>query len=68
MYSKKPHDVEYADSTAVLEGACGAVVVTDRDEFTTLDTEFDAMADPVVTDGQRIIERREGITCERLTW
>jgi len=26
------------------------------------------MADPVVVDGRRIIERREGITYEGLTW
>ena len=29
---------------------------------------FDAMADPVVVDGRRIIERRDGITYEGLTW
>jgi UDPglucose 6-dehydrogenase len=33
-----------------------------------LDDEFDAMATPVVVDGRRIIERREGITYEGLTW
>ncbi|EMA19394.1 UDP-glucose 6-dehydrogenase AglM [Haloarcula amylolytica] len=62
-------DIEYADSAAAaLAGASGAVVVTDWDEFAALDTEFDEMADPVVVDGRRIIERREGITYEGLTW
>ena len=62
-------DIEYADSAAAaLEGASGAVVVTDWDEFAALDTEFDAMADPVVVDGRRIVQPREGITYEGLTW
>ena len=62
-------DTEYADSAAgALEGASGAVVVTDWDEFAALDAEFDEMADPVVVDGRRIIERRDGITYEGLTW
>ena len=62
-------DVEYAESAAeALEGASGAVVVTDWDEFAALDEAFDAMADPVVVDGRRIIRRREGITYEGLTW
>jgi len=62
-------DVAYAESAgAALEGAHGAVVVTDWDEFATLDEEFDAMAEPVVVDGRRIVRRREGITYEGLTW
>ena len=62
-------DIAYADSAAAtLDGAAGAAVVTDWDEFAALDSEFDAMAEPVVVDGRRIIERREGITYEGLTW
>ena len=62
-------DIEYADSAAAaLDGASGAVVVTDWDEFAALSEAFDAMADPVVVDGRRIIERRDGITYEGLTW
>ncbi|WP_096393419.1 UDP-glucose 6-dehydrogenase AglM [Halorubrum trapanicum] len=62
-------DVTYADSAAAaLDGADGAVVVTDWDEFAALDAEFDAMATPIVVDGRRIIERRDGITYEGLTW
>ena len=62
-------DVTYADSAAAaLEDADGAVVVTDWDEFAALDREFDAMATPIVVDGRRIIERRDGITYEGLTW
>jgi UDPglucose 6-dehydrogenase len=62
-------DIEYAESAAAaLRGAHGAAVVTDWDEFAALDEEFDAMATPVVVDGRRIVERREGITYEGLTW
>ncbi|KZX49506.1 UDP-glucose 6-dehydrogenase AglM [Haloarcula sp. KBTZ06] len=62
-------DIEYADSAATaLAGASGAVVVTDWDEFAALDAAFDEMADSVVVDGRRIIERRDGITYEGLTW
>ena len=62
-------DIEYADSAAdALTDAAGAVVVTDWDEFAALDSEFDAMAEPVVVDGRHVIERREGITYEGLTW
>jgi len=62
-------DIEYADSAATaLDGASAALVVTDWDEFAALDDAFDAMADPVVIDGRRVIERREGLTYEGLTW
>jgi UDPglucose 6-dehydrogenase len=62
-------EVTYADSAAAaLEGAHAALVVTDWDEFAVLDGEFDRMATPVVVDGRRIVERREGITYEGLTW
>ncbi|WP_146417976.1 UDP-glucose 6-dehydrogenase AglM [Haloarcula hispanica] len=62
-------DIEYADSAATaLAGASGAVIVTDWDEFAALDAAFDEMADSVVVDGRRIIERRDGITYEGLTW
>ncbi len=62
-------EVEYAGSAAAtLEDAHGAAVVTGWPEFEDLDGEFDAMADPVVIDGRRIISRRERITYEGLTW
>ena len=62
-------DLEYASSAAAaLSGASAAAVVTDWDEFAALDSEFDAMETPVVVDGRRIIERRDGITYEGLTW
>lgn len=41
--------------------------VTDWPEFADLNAAFDAMADPVVVDGRRTIERRGDITCEGLT-
>jgi len=62
-------DIEYAETAAAaLDGADGAVVVTGWDEFSDLDEEFDAMSTPVVVDGRRCIERREGIVYEGLTW
>ncbi|WP_338729817.1 UDP-glucose 6-dehydrogenase AglM [Haladaptatus sp. DJG-WS-42] len=62
-------DIEYAPSAAAaLDGAHGALVVTDWDEFAALDSEFDAMETPVVVDGRRIVTPREGITYEGLTW
>ena len=58
-----------AESAAeALDGAVAAVVVTDWDEFATLDEEFDRMAQPVVVDGRRVIERQEGLVYEGLTW
>ncbi len=62
-------EIEYATTAAeALDGSDGAVVVTDWDEFAALDEEFDAMADPVVVDGRRIVQRRDDITYEGLTW
>ena len=62
-------DVDYADSAAAaLTDADAAVVVTGWDEFKTLDEAFERMAEPVVVDGRRVIERRDGITYEGLTW
>mgnify|MGYP006288174237 CR=1 FL=1 len=62
-------DIEYADSAAsALADAEAAVVVTDWDEFAALDDEFDAMAQQVVVDGRRIVEPRDGMVYEGLTW
>jgi len=62
-------DIEYASSAAeAVTDAVGALVVTGWDEFAALDDEFDAMKTPVVVDGRRVIQRREGITYEGLTW
>jgi UDPglucose 6-dehydrogenase len=62
-------DVEYlASPSPTLSGAHAALVVTDWPEFADLDLEFDLMSNSVVVDGRRIIERREGITYEGLTW
>jgi len=62
-------DIEYADSAAAaLEGAAGALVTTDWDEFAALDSEFDRMNTPVVVDGRNIVSRRDGLSYEGLTW
>ena len=62
-------DVEYVDTPdAALSEAVAALVVTDWEEITALDEEFDAMRTPVVVDGRRAIDRRDGIVYEGLTW
>ncbi|ELY63472.1 UDP-glucose 6-dehydrogenase AglM [Natrinema versiforme] len=57
-----------ATAADALEDSDGAVIVTDWDEFAALDDAFETMANPLVVDGRRIIERRDGITYEGLTW
>ena len=62
-------DIEYADSAAdALNDAYGTLIMTDWDEFETLDEEFESMADPIVIDGRRVINSRDEITYEGLTW
>ena len=62
-------DVEYAESAgAALQEAEACLVCTGWDEFAALDSEFDAMDQRIVIDGRRVIERREGIEYEGLTW
>ena len=62
-------DARYESSPrAALDGAVAALVVTDWPEITALDDEFDAMATPVVVDGRRAIDRRDGLVYEGLTW
>jgi UDPglucose 6-dehydrogenase len=62
-------EIEYAETAAeALTGADGATIVTDWDEFSDLNDEFDTMSTPVVVDGRRCIERRDGIVYEGLTW
>jgi len=67
--AKQFPDVEYlASPSPTLSGAHAALIVTDWPEFGDLDLEFDLMSNSVVIDGRRIVERREGITYEGLTW
>lgn len=66
-------DLEQAESArGALEGAAGAVVVTDWPEFGELDDAFAAMANPVVVDGRRIVDPAsvtvDGFVYEGLTW
>ncbi|ELY37699.1 UDP-glucose 6-dehydrogenase AglM [Natronorubrum tibetense] len=62
-------EIEYAESAdAALTNADGTVVVTDWDEFATLDDEFQTMANPIVVDGRRIVEPTDDIIYEGLTW
>ena len=62
-------EIEYVDTPgSALVGASAALVVTDWEEITSLGEEFDAMNTPVVVDGRRAIDRRDGIVYEGLTW
>ncbi len=62
-------EIDYTPSAVdALDGASATLVVTDWPEITALDDEFDAMATPVVVDGRRAIDRRDGIVYEGLTW
>ena len=61
--------VEYpAGPSPTLSGAHAALIVTDWPEFADLDPALDLLSTPVVIDGRRIVERREGLTYEGLTW
>jgi UDPglucose 6-dehydrogenase len=62
-------EITYVDSARdALDGASAALVTTDWEEFAELNAEFNAMETPVVVDGRNVIERRDGIVCEGLTW
>ena len=62
-------EIEYADAPeGPLEGAEAALIVTEWEEIAELDAEFDRMETPVVIDGRRAIDRREGLVYEGLTW
>ncbi len=62
-------DITYAESArAALQDASAACVVTDWDEFSDLDAEFDAMERPLVIDGRRIITPNPNIEYVGLSW
>lgn len=66
---KRYPDIEYTETAVdALTEADGALVVTDWPEFAELDEAFEEMSTPVVVDGRRIIEQREGLVYEGLTW
>jgi UDPglucose 6-dehydrogenase len=50
-----------------LDSAAVALVVTDWEEITELDEEFDSMATPVVVHSRRASDRGDGIVYEGLT-
>jgi UDPglucose 6-dehydrogenase len=61
--------IEVAGSAeTALAGADGALVMTGWEEFEELDVAFERMRTPVVVDGRRVIQHREGIVYEGLTW
>jgi UDPglucose 6-dehydrogenase len=62
-------DIEYASSAAdALDEVHAALVVTGWDEFARLETEFRAMADPIVIDDRRIIEASSQLIYDGMTW
>jgi UDPglucose 6-dehydrogenase len=66
---KRFPDVEVlASPSPTLSGAAATLVVTGWPAFADLDLEFDLMAGDVVIDGRRIVERRDELTYEGLTW
>lgn len=68
MAEQRP-SITYADSAAdALSGAVAACVVTGWPEFADLDGAFDAMEEPIIIDGRRIIEPRPDIDYVGLSW
>ncbi|TKX61412.1 UDP-glucose 6-dehydrogenase AglM [Halorubrum sp. GN12_10-3_MGM] len=68
MHERFP-GIEYVHTpTEALSKAAVALVVTDWEEIAALDNEFDLMSTPIVVDGRRAIDRRDGIVYEGLTW
>ena len=62
-------EIEYADAPEEsLEAAEAALIVTEWEEIAELDAGFDRMEMPVVIDGRRAVDRREGLVYEGLTW
>jgi len=61
-------DVEYCQSaTDALSGADGCLIMTEWDEFGSLDREFDAMNEIVVIDGRRAVSLDRGVY-EGICW
>lgn len=58
---------EYGVDIHEVAGTSAALFVTDGDEFAAVDMEFDAMAEPIVNDGHRVVDRRETLKYEGLT-
>ena len=62
-------ELEYVDSASrALAGSYGALIVTDWDEFSTLDEEFGRMASPVVVDGRHVLKDSSSVNYHGLTW
>ena len=61
-------DVEYCQSAAdALSGTDGCLIMTEWDEFGSLDLEFDAMNEIVVIDGRRAVSLDRGVY-EGICW
>lgn len=68
MRERFPEVCYESNPETALDGAVAALIVTDWEAITELDVEFDAMATPVVVDGRRAIDRRDGLVYEGVTW
>ncbi|MEA1907963.1 MAG: UDP-glucose/GDP-mannose dehydrogenase family protein [Euryarchaeota archaeon] len=61
-------DILYCDSAKdALDGADACMIMTEWDEFRSLDQEFDAMRDVVVIDGRRMVSLDRGVY-EGICW
>lgn len=60
-------DIEYCrNADDALRDAHGCLIMTDWKEFSRLN--FDLMEKPVVIDGRRVVENREGLIYEGICW
>lgn len=62
-------EVEFVnEAIEALDGAEACLVVTEWDEYSTLDEEFQQMANPLVIDGRNCVSPSAKIKYEGLTW
>lgn len=62
-------DIDYCVTPRdALTRAHACLVLTDWEEFSSLEKEFDLMKNKLIIDGRRIIKRREGIHYEGICW
>lgn len=61
--------IKYANSSKeALRESHGALIITDWEEFESLDEDFELMSNPIIVDGRHIVQYKDGITYEGLTW
>ena len=68
MTDTRPEVTFCESALEALDSAVAACVVTDWPEFAELTDEFEVMANPLIIDGRRIVEPRDGIEYVGLSW